>query len=125
MQAQKALDAAFAHARQLHISLSCAIVDARGDSIAQGRMDDAYYITARIALAKAVTSATFGASSGALGAHGADLISGVNGITGGGFLNAEGALPIVRDGHVIGAIGCSGGPSHMDEEAARAGLAKF
>jgi uncharacterized protein GlcG (DUF336 family) len=35
---------------------------------------------------------------------------------------AQGALPIIRNGELIGAIGGSGGTSEQDEDCARAGL---
>jgi len=34
----------------------------------------------------------------------------------------QGGLPILVDGKVIGAIGCSGGSSAQDEQVAQAGL---
>jgi len=39
-----------------------------------------------------------------------------------GAMPVEGGLPIIREGKVIGAIGCSGGTSQQDGLAAKAGL---
>ena len=36
---------------------------------------------------------------------------------------AQGALPIIQSGQIVGAIGGSGGTSQQDEDCARAGMA--
>ena len=44
-------------------------------------------------------------------------------ITARGFIEMEGALPVVVDGEVIGAIGASFATPEEDEQVAKAGLA--
>jgi glc operon protein GlcG len=44
-------------------------------------------------------------------------------ITARGFIEMQGALPVVVDGEVIGAIGVSFDPPEHDEQVAQAGLA--
>ena len=39
-----------------------------------------------------------------------------------GILPVQGGLPIVVDGHCIGAVGVSGVQSHEDEQIAKAGI---
>ena len=40
----------------------------------------------------------------------------------GNFIPSQGALPIFRDGVLVGAAGGSGAAAHQDEEAVRAGI---
>ncbi|MGH8229030.1 MAG: GlcG/HbpS family heme-binding protein [Steroidobacteraceae bacterium] len=124
----KAIAASFAEARKLGISVSCAVVDMRGDLVAFARMDGASFLTASLAQGKALSSALFGIPSSALGRMAASpLFSSVNASVGDRMVPAQGAVPIVRAGdhRVIGAIGCSGGAPPQDEASAKAGLAKF
>ena len=43
-------------------------------------------------------------------------------IQGGHFIMGQGAVPIYRDGVLVGAVGASGGTPEQDEVVARAGL---
>ena len=63
-QAMAALAAAQEAAEQLDVSLSCAVVDSRGDMIAMARMDGARFFTTDVARGKARISAFFGQPSG-------------------------------------------------------------
>ncbi len=119
--AEQMLDGARMKAMELGIRLACAVVDVRGDLVAAFRMDGADFLTITVAQAKARTSALTGQPSGAFGERAA-LFQGVATLAGVTALAAQGAVPIVRGGTRIGAIGCSGGVSTQDEQAARAGL---
>ena len=121
--ALKALDAAVANATQAGISLSCAVVDVRGDPIALVRMDDAGFLTASIAQGKALVSALFGRPSDVGPMAASPFFASINGSLQNRMVPAQGAVPIVRDGRVIGAVGCSGGAPSQDEAAAKAALA--
>ncbi len=124
--ARKALDAAVASATQAGASLSCAVVDVHGDLVAFIRMDDAAFLTAAISQGKALASALFGRPSGELGAFSqSPFFASLNASMGSRLIPAQGAVPILRDKRVIGAIGCSGGAPQQDEAAAQAGLAAF
>ena len=84
------------------------------------RMDNAGYITADVAVGKARASAAFGAPSGGLtriGELGLDRV-----IEGGEMLFLQGAVPIMKDGQSLGALGCSGATGQQDEDAATAGV---
>ena len=39
------------------------------------------------------------------------------------MLFLQGAVPIMKNGQLVGAMGCSGAASQQDEDAAKAGLA--
>lgn len=124
--AQKALRAAVASARSQGVALSCAVVDVRGDLVALIRMDDAAFQTASIAEGKAMSSALFDRPSADLARMGASpFFASLNASMGNRMIPAQGAVPIVREGRVIGAIGCSGGAPQQDETAAKAGGATF
>lgn len=125
-EARKALEAAVANARSAGIAVSCAVVDVRGDLVALVRMDDAAFFTATAAEGKAMSSALFGRPSADLARmNGSPFFTSLNASLQNRLMVAQGALPIVRDQRVIGAIGCSGGAPDQDEGAARAGLAIF
>jgi glc operon protein GlcG len=120
-EAKQALDAAEAKAVELGVGLSCAVVDSRGALVAMTRMDSARYFTADVAAGKARASAAFGAPSGGLSriaSLGLDTV-----IEGGKMLFLQGAVPIMKDGQPVGALGCSGAAAQQDEDAANAGVA--
>ena len=120
-EAKEALAVAEAAAVEMGIGLTCAVVDSRGTLVALARMDNARYFTTDVAVGKARASAAFGAPSGALtnvGALGLGTI-----IEGGGMLFLQGAVPIMKNGQPVGAMGCSGAASQQDEDAAKAGVA--
>ena len=125
-EAQKALASSWAAADKMSVKVSCAVVDSRGDLIALGRMDGARFLTTDVARGKALTSALFGQPSGALGQFGTSpFFQNLNTAAQGRIYPIQGAVPIVRNNQVLGAIGCSGATAQQDEDAAKAGLATF
>jgi glc operon protein GlcG len=114
--------AAEAEALKNHWAVSIAIVDDVGHLLWLQRLDGAPPISAHIAPAKANTAA--------LGRRESRLYEEV--INGGrvSFLSVpqltgmlEGAVPIMKDGQCLGAIGVSGVKSSDDVQIARAGVA--
>ncbi len=125
-EALRGLDAAVANARETRISLSCAVVDVRGDLVAFVRMDDAAFLTASLAEGKALASALFGRpSADVAGMAASPFFASVNASVQNRIVPAQGAVPIVREGRVIGAVGCSGGAPAQDEAAAKAAQVAF
>jgi len=125
-EALKALDMARAAATKANLTLSCAVVDSRGDLVALTRMDGARFFTTDVARGKAQLSAIFGQPSGNLAQFGTTpAFSNFNATAQGRLFPIQGAVPIMRNNQVSGAIGCSGGTSQQDEDAAKAGLAGF
>src|ERR671928_192558 len=98
------------------------LVDAGGRLVAFQRMDNAIWASAYGSQGKAVASAAFGRASGDLQAR-ADQPTprGIAARSGGEMIMGQGAVPIIRDGVVIGACGVGGGTSQEDEDCARAG----
>jgi len=115
-------DAAEAEALRNHWTVSIAIVDDGGHLLWLQRLDGAAPISAQICEAKARTAALGRRESRAY----EEMING--GRT--AFLSApaldgmlEGGVPIVVDGHCVGAVGVSGVKSSDDAQIARAGIA--
>ena len=120
LQAAKAMAAAAeAEAKKHGWAVAIAVVDASGNLIVFDRMDDVQIGSVDIAIAKARTSARFRRPTKAL----ADALAG--GATGllsfEGVAAVPGGVPIVADGKVIGAVGCSGMTGDQDAVAAQAG----
>lgn len=114
--------AAEAEALKNQWAVSIAIVDDGGHLLWLQRLDGAAPISAHIAPAKANTAA--------LGRRESRVYEEM--INGGrvSFLSApdlkgllEGGVPILKDGHCLGAIGVSGVKSTEDAQVARAGIA--
>jgi glc operon protein GlcG len=126
--AEKALAAAKAKAVELGVLASIAVVDRRGDIVALARLDGAGYFAADFARGKAMVSGTLGRPSGAFNdpsAGSATMQRILGEINHGqiGIVFLQGAVPVVSDGEVIGAVGVGGGTSAQDEEIAEAGAA--
>jgi uncharacterized protein GlcG (DUF336 family) len=121
-EADRMARAAIVKAKQLNIKLSVAVCDAGGHLMAFNRMEGAIWISATVAQGKAVAATAFGRPSGALQAD-SPVVQAILATQGGRMVPAQGALPILRSGELIGAIGGSGGTAQQDEECARAGLA--
>lgn len=122
-EAMKAIAAAHAAGAKMNVKLTCAVVDSRGDLVALGRMDGARFFTADVARGKALTSAMFGQPSGAMAQFASSpAFPSFNAAAQGRMFPIQGALPIMKNNQVFGAIGCSGGTSQQDEDAAKAGL---
>jgi glc operon protein GlcG len=121
--AQAALGAAIEKAREMNIAVAVAVVDDKGAPVALGRMDGARYFTSEVAMGKAKASAMFGRPSGRLAENVPDPIkAGAANATGGHPIFWQGAVPIMVDGSVAGAIGASGSSSENDEVVSQAGV---
>lgn len=122
--AEKAVQAAQASATKMGVNVSICVVDARGDLVAAARMDKARYFTADVARGKAMVSAMFGQLSGAMAERGGSpIMQNLNQMNQGKMFFAQGAVPIAKDGEVVGAVGVSGATSQQDEDVAKAGVA--
>ena len=106
-----------------NLLLSIAVVDGRGDPIAVVRLPGARPATTDTAIGKAMVSAMTGRPSAATTGQGQNaLYRNLNDSTGGRLRFFQGAVPIVRGGYTVGAIGASGASAQDDEDAVTAGL---
>ena len=117
--AQKLLSAAIAKAREINVPECIAVVDAGGHLLAFARMDGAFALSIDTALMKAMTAASYGIPTGDIAA-GIDIKLAI--ATQGKRVNLPGGLPVIVDGHVIGAIGVGSGTGEEDRQVAAAAL---
>jgi uncharacterized protein GlcG (DUF336 family) len=124
-QALQMIQGAVAHARQHQYRMSFAVVDAHGNLIAAVRMDGARFLTPETARAKAYASAAYGRPSGLLGIEYQTNPSfwGSLGSLGRPIVPSQGAVPVLANRVLVGAMGAGGGTSEQDEETVRAGIA--
>lgn len=114
--------AALAEATTHGWAVTIAIVDEGGHLLWLRRLDDAAPVSAQIAPAKARTAA--------LGRRESKVYEDMINQGRHSFLSApalqgmlEGGVPILADGHCVGAVGVSGVKSSEDAQVARAGVA--
>jgi uncharacterized protein GlcG (DUF336 family) len=111
-QAVTCIDRGIAKARELGFLVALAVVDEAGHLVACHRMDGALWVTPEIARAKANAAAAFRASTGDLETRfggSRQLFAGnVAGLDNYQFVFGRGAVPLVHDGRVVGAVGVSG-----------------
>ena len=121
-EANRMVQAAVTKANELSVKVSIAVCDPGGNLMAFSRMEGASAVSATVAQGKAAASAGFGRASGSLQAD-SPVIQAVIATMGGRMLPAQGAVPVLRDGELLGAIGGSGATAQQDEDCAQAGLA--
>jgi len=125
-EANQVVHAAVTKAQEMNIRISVAVCDAGGRLVAFNRMDGAIWASAYGSQGKAVASVAFGRASGELQERaGSPIIQGIAAAEGGHMIVSQGAVPIIRNGIVDGAVGVGGGTAQQDEDCARAGVAKI
>jgi glc operon protein GlcG len=123
-EANRIAHAVVVKAEELGINITVAICDSGGRLVAFSRMDGAGWAGVYAAQGKALTSAAFGAPSSRLqGGADTPLLRGIAEAEGGNMIMHGGAMPIVRDGVVVGACGVSGASVEAEEDCIDAGLA--
>lgn len=119
--AKKAMAAAEAEATRNNWGVAIAIVDLGANLVMLQRLDNAQLSSVRIAEQKARTAAEFRRPTKVFEDAVAGGGIGLRVLTFGASV-AEGGVPIVSGGKVIGAIGVSGVQSHQDAQVAQAGV---
>jgi glc operon protein GlcG len=120
--ARRVMAAAEAEASRNHWGVAIAIVDSGGNLVMLHRLDNAQLSSVRIAEAKARTAVEFRRPTKALEDAVAGGGAGLRVLTFGASV-AEGGVPIVSGGKIVGGIGVSGVASHQDAQTAMAGAA--
>ena len=122
-EAERILVVAKAKVLEWGVKMSVSVVDPRGDLISMFRTDGASWRTPPISRAKALAAACFGVTSGELTESAqAPIYRGLMAMEGGHMIPGQGAVPVYRNGELIGAVGGSGGTAQQDEDASRAGV---
>jgi glc operon protein GlcG len=120
-QATKAVEAAVAEAKKNGWMMAVAVVSNSGFLVHFSKMDQTQFASVGIAIHKAKAAATFRRPTKSfedrLAAGGAGLAI----LTLDGVIASDGGFPLMRDGKIIGAIGCSGGTGQQDGQACKAG----
>ena len=118
--------AARVKAAELGTPITVSVVDDDGRLILCERGDGTGFLTTETSRGKAVAAAAFRRSTKEL----ADLArefpafwTAIPGLLPGQLLASTGAVPITKNGRVIGAIGCGGGTGEQDHQCAVAGAA--
>src|SRR3954449_9589833 len=110
--------AARAAADDQGLAISFAVMDAGGHLLAFVRMDGAPWVSADVAQGKAWTAAAYGVPSDAQKEKMAPMpnfAQAITSMTHGRFTPQTGAVPVFRDGTLLGALGASGGTGDQDE----------
>ena len=113
-RAESLIQAAVAEAQKRGWPLNVAVVDSGANLVAFVRMDGAQLASIAIAQHKARTAAKFRRPTKAF----EDAVEGGNHkyvMTLDDVIASRGGIPLIEDGKVIGAIGCSGGTGSQDE----------
>ncbi len=118
--AKKVMAAAESEAAKNDWGVAIAIVDSGGNLVMLQRLDNAQLSATRIAEAKARTAVEFRRPTKALEDAVAGGGVGLRVLTFGASV-AEGGVPIIAGGSIIGGIGVSGVASHQDAQVAKAG----
>ena len=122
-EAQQIIDGATKKLEEIGVPMCVAVVDPRGDLIAMIRQDGTPWRSTLICQGKAVASAAWLRSSGELTDNAQSPVSrGLMAMLDGRMIPGQGALPVFRNGEIVGAVGASGGASQQDEDVARAGI---
>lgn len=118
--AKRAMAAAEAEAAKNGWAVAIAIVDSGANLVMLQRLDNAQLSSVRIAEAKARTAAEFRRPTKVFEDAVAGGGIGLRVLTFGASV-AEGGVPIVSGGTIVGAIGVSGVQSHQDAQIAQTG----
>ncbi len=118
--AKKAMAAAEAEATKNNWGVAIAIVDSGANLVMLHRLDNAQLSSVRISEQKARTAAEFRRPTKVFEDAVAGGGVGLRVLTFGASV-AEGGVPIISGGQVVGAIGVSGVQSHQDAQIAQVG----
>jgi uncharacterized protein GlcG (DUF336 family) len=119
--AKKAAGAAAAEARKNNWMMAVAVVDTAGELVYFEKLDGTQAASVDIAIDKARSSARYKRPTKAFQDELAKGGEGLRFLQLRGVIGAEGGVPIVMGGRLVGAIGVSGGTGQQDGMAATAG----
>ena len=121
-RAHAVIVAAVAEAKKRNWKMNIAVADSGGNLVAFQRMDGAMLASIQIAQHKARAAATFRRPTKVF-EDGINLMHLNYLLAFDGVIASRGGIPLIEQGKVIGAIGCSGGTDSQDEVVSNAGAA--
>jgi glc operon protein GlcG len=116
------IHAAVAEAKKRDWKMNVAVADSGGNLVAFQRMDGAMLASIQIAEHKARAAATFRRPTKVF-EDGINLAHLNYLLAFDGVIASRGGIPLIDNGAIIGAIGCSGGTDSQDEIVSKAGAA--
>ena len=120
--ARRVIEAAERKAHEIGQPMNIAVVDSGANLVAFVRMDEAQLASISIAQHKARTAAKYRrptkAFEDAIQKSGNNYVMTLDDV-----VASRGGIPLVENGHIVGAIGCSGGTGSQDEVVCTAGAA--
>ena len=122
--AERAARAAQAKARELGAPMTVTVVDEAGRLVLCARADGTGFFTPETSRAKAVAAAAFRKPTAWMAEQRAThepFWANMPIVVAGQALPSPGGTPIVRNGRVIGGIGCGGGTGEQDQVCSDAG----
>jgi uncharacterized protein GlcG (DUF336 family) len=124
-KAHKVIAAGEAKAREIGQPMNIAVVDAGTNLRAFIRMDGAWLGSIDIAINKAFTAKAFDISTRDLGQNSqpGDQFFGIHVSNHDRVMIFAGGIPLIVNGHIIGAVGVSGGSGAQDQLVAEAAAA--
>jgi len=121
-RAQAVIHAAVEEAKKRDWKMNVAVADSGGNLVAFQRMDGAMLASIQIAQHKARAAVTFRRPTKVF-EDGINLMHLNYLLAFDGVIASRGGIPLIDQGDIIGAIGCSGGTDSQDEVASKAGAA--
>jgi uncharacterized protein GlcG (DUF336 family) len=121
-RAQAVIHATVAEAMRRNWKMNVAVVDSGSNLVAFQRMDGAMLASIQIAEHKARAAATFRRPT-KIFEDGIQLMHLNYLLAFDGIIASRGGIPLIDQGAIIGAIGCSGGTDSQDEIVSEAGAA--
>src|SRR5271168_3230349 len=121
-RAQAVIQAAVAEAKRRNWKMNVAVADSGGNLVAFQRMDGAMLASIQIAEHKARAAVTFRRPTKVF-EDGIQLMHLNYLLAFDGIIASRGGIPLMDQGVIIGAIGCSGGTDSQDEVVSKAGAA--
>ena len=121
-RAQAIIQAAVAEAKKRNWKMNVAVADSGGNLVAFQRMDGAMLASIQIAEHKARAASTFRRPTKVF-EDGVQLMHLDYLLAFDGIIASRGGIPLIDQGDIIGAIGCSGGTDSQDEVVSEAGAA--
>ncbi|HEY1577102.1 MAG TPA: heme-binding protein [Terracidiphilus sp.] len=121
-RAEAVIHAAVAEAKKRNWKMNIAVTDSGGNLVAFQRMDGAMLASIQIAEHKARVAVTFRRPTKVF-EDGVQLMRLDYLLAFDGIIASRGGIPLIDQGKIIGAIGCSGGTDSQDEVVSKAGAA--
>ena len=121
-RAQVVIQAAVAEAKKRNWKMNVAVADSGGNLVAFQRMDGAMLASIQISEHKARAAVTFRRPTKVF-EDGINLMHLNYLLAFDGVIASRGGIPLIEQGAIIGAIGCSGGTDSQDEIVSMAGAA--